>query len=221
MSKIIENTLEPRVARLETSLETVMREVREVASTLRGQAEHTDKQIQDLMVAVERASAPRRTDWGTFIAGVALLIAIGAAVISPVKEQQAQTKADLINAVSRIDRNRDELSSHERLKLHAVGEARVDALERESRMVADRLLQAVDAVDKKLQKEFDLANQNTITRVADLDIRLQKEFSLTDIRNNARMTKLEAWNYDENKANNEELRQWRLKAMTGEKGKTQ
>ena len=223
-------TLESRVAVVETGLQTLTREVGQLVDAIRAQSTDVAKQIAALSIAVEKAAAPRATNWQTLFAAIALVVTIGGGVWVVLDGKISRNTLDLVDSERRsrvidedlrahIDKFHDELVAHQQLKSHPVGEARIDAMEKQMLLMTDRLSASLAALDAKLQKEYQLAGENTATRVADLDMRLQKEFSLTDARANARLEKLERWNYDEKQADEAELRGWRLGAMAREKQK--
>src|ERR1039457_3194094 len=112
MPKIIEASdlainLEPRVAKLEVGIETLTREISELGKIVREESGSKALQIAAPSTAVERAAAPRSTNWGNLIAAAALVIAVGAAVISPLKEQIGQSGVEDVKLSNRIDKLHD------------------------------------------------------------------------------------------------------------------
>lgn len=87
--------LEPRVAKLETGLEILTRDVTNLASIIREQSHSIEGEIQRLSVAVTQAGAPKKTEWPTLIAAGMLFIAVGSAVFAPLNQQANINKAEI------------------------------------------------------------------------------------------------------------------------------
>lgn len=151
--------LEPRVARVEAALESVTaninaltNDVRSLGDVMREQGAGVERQLQALSVGIAEANAPRRTDWGTLIAAGALVLALGSAVLMPIYSSMGEMSAKLATLSTTLDR-------HRMLKLHPVGEARIDALEQGLRTRSadnlkqiDRLAEQIDALRMSFAK---------------------------------------------------------------------
>lgn len=87
-------SLEPRVARLETGLEMISRDVSTLGTIVREQSHNIEGEIQKLAVSVTSASGPRKTEWPTLIATLMLIMAIGSAVFWPLNQTAQNNKAD-------------------------------------------------------------------------------------------------------------------------------
>ena len=175
--------LEPRVAKVETELEAVVgnlgllsSDVRSLAASVRQQGDNFDLQMRQLHVAVTSAAGPRKMQWEAIIAAVALIMAIGASALSPLYLRMADVQTDL---------KEEQLArtAHEQLKLHPVGETRINAMEQILKEGRDRNSEAIRELDAKLQKEYSLINDTLKERlvsqaalIKELDDRLQKEF---------------------------------------------
>lgn len=151
-------SIEPRIARLETGLqvvtrdlESVGRDLRDVAAALKNFGDQADARFERLSVLITEARAPKKIEWQTILAGIALIMSIGVAAIKPLydqdaSEQQLRIAGDTILKGEIADRRQDlerqiatlakhdemlhdSLGEHAKLKLHPVGEARIDALE--------------------------------------------------------------------------------------------
>ena len=183
--------VEATVKTLDADLRSVARDVRDLAAVVRGQGENIQIQIQQLMVAVTTAAAPRRTDWaavlGVGIAAMVLIMAIGAAALSPMYLRINDTQSALLDTEKR-------LKEHTDLKMHPVSEAKIDYLEKTFNLQVDTAAKAIIALDIKLQKEGTLINDtlkeqmaNNAHQVSELDTRLQREFALANeaIKNTA------------------------------------
>lgn len=84
--------LEPRVAKLETGLEILTKDVRDLVSVVREQSHNLDGELQKLAIAVTNAAAPRKTDWPMMISLAFLIIALGSAVFYPLNSQITEIK---------------------------------------------------------------------------------------------------------------------------------
>lgn len=141
--------LETAVAKHESDIAALTRDVgslshavRDLSSVVRSQGERTESQIQQLMVAVTSASGPRKTDWHLVLGSVGLILAIGAAVFSPLQWQLSDNKA----RIETIDRT---IREHQQLQLHPVGLQRIDSLEKAfSERVAKRDEQVGKIIDQ-------------------------------------------------------------------------
>lgn len=172
--------LEPRVARLETGLESLTANVKDLASVVREQGNRVEGQIQALTVAVTSANAPKKTDWSVIIAAVGLVMAIGAAVMIPINQTSQDNKL-------RLEQYHASMVEHMKLDMHPVGMALVQRLEGEVKLQNGVNEKAIEALDKKLQLEYSLMNatlhekQTALERETILvDQRLQKEMQAGD-----------------------------------------
>ena len=229
-----EQYLEPRVARLETGLETLTRNVSEMAVSMRENSTNTNNKIDALVVAVTTAQAPKKTDWSVIIAALGLCLAIGAAVFVPLNNQANDNKLAIANSQAIMVK-------HMELSLHPVGQALVQRLEeqiiahaasneRVMKEHVDRDEQEFNNLDKKLQLEYGLMNAKIESQILALDAKLQLEMRLTgkvvdaqfagftekqelvNTRYFERIVRLEQYNAEQTSKNDDELRQWRSKA---------
>ena len=106
--------LEPRVAKLEVGLDRLTEDVRSLASIVRDQGTNIEKQLNQLTISVTQAAGPRKTDWSTIIAGIALILAIGSAVFWPLNQTYQDNKQNLQTLEAKFDR-------HQELQIHSVG----------------------------------------------------------------------------------------------------
>lgn len=152
--------LEPRVAKLEGTMDAIATNLRDLTGLVREQGQ----QMQALVVAVTTATGPHKTDYGVAISAVFLVITIGSLVLYPMGKELNVAVADL--------------REHQRLTLHPVGESRINALEVLLKDGRDRNSDSIRELDAKLQKETQLTDSNIRERVAEL----QKQ--LDDVRLN-------------------------------------
>jgi predicted house-cleaning noncanonical NTP pyrophosphatase (MazG superfamily) len=205
--------LEPRVAKLETGLEMLTKDVASLAQIVRDQGTGIETQIRDLAVSVTQAAAPRRTDWQTLIALVMLIMAIGSAVFWPLN-QTAQNNKQEIQQLTTLIRE------HTQLELHPVGKALLGRLEEQLKAhVEDNNRQMAihrstdekefKDLDEKLQREFALADKTIDQKISGME----RVMALIDKEHTSRINKLESTADSANKTDLEELRAWRNKAM--------
>ena len=123
------HALEPRLAKVEGQFESLAadmdvlaKDLRQLTGIVRTQGEQLTSQIQALSVSVTQAQAPRATDWQSIIAAVGLVLAIGTAAMSPLYLRMR-------DAFHVLEAQAGKLEEHTKLKLHPVGENRIDALE--------------------------------------------------------------------------------------------
>lgn len=95
-------SLEPRVAKLETGLEILTRDVTSLAHVVREQSRNIEVEIQKLAVAVTQAGAPRKTEWPVLIATLMLVMAIGSAAFSPLRQNVSNNKTDILAVQSAL-----------------------------------------------------------------------------------------------------------------------
>lgn len=98
-------SLEPRVARLETGLEMISRDVTTLGSIVREQSHNIEGEIQKLAVSVTQAGAPRKTEWPTLIATLMLIMAIGSAVFWPLNQTAQNNKTEIHELREVVQRN--------------------------------------------------------------------------------------------------------------------
>jgi hypothetical protein len=166
-----ESHLEPRVARLETGLETLTRNVSEMAVSIRENANATNQKIDGLIVAVTNAQAPRMTDWSLFLSIGFFILALGSAVFWPLNKT-AQDNKDAIGAVQQ------KFESHLTLPAHPLAQAKIDALTKEVEVNRAEMAKRDEQLDTKIQRETQLMTDLLSARLEGLDKRLQVEMGL-------------------------------------------
>jgi len=174
--------LEPRVAKLETGLEMLTKDVSNLALIVRDQGNAIEEQIKQLAVDVTRAAAPQKTDWQTLIALVMLVMAIGSAVFWPLNQTAHENKTSLESLEQKFE-------EHNKLELHPVGKALLGRLEAQ--------LQDHVVLNRRDDDQQNLA--------------LARQIDLLTERINARLNKLEENDADRNKTDLTELKALRYK----------
>lgn len=183
--------LEPRVARLETGLETLTRNVSDLTVSLREYSSETNRKLDTLSIAVTTAQAPRRTDWGVLISAFALIMALGAAVLVPINNATSENRQYLKDM-------HQEFVDHKNLTLHPVGSALVNRLETQMALHATQDKEEIATLGKNMSSEIESVNKRS-------------EFFNEKIL--LRVEKLETRNLNIDDKDNDELRRWRLKAL--------
>ena len=107
------NHLEPRVTRIEAEVSAIAKDITALSDVVRELAKNTSIQIKELLVAVNAAAAPRPTNWAIFISAVALIMAVGAAVLSPLS-------ARVLILERRVEESHNTLQAHMMLPIHPV-----------------------------------------------------------------------------------------------------
>ena len=223
MPSINDVYLEPRVARLETGLETLTRNVGELTISMRETSADTNRKIDALIVSVTQAQAPKKTDWSLFVSIGFLILALGSAVFWPLNQQTNDNKLEVRDIhTSFVD--------HTKMDMHPVGMAKIQALMKSiDETKAELIIRDAD-LDVKIQKETQLMTDLVSAKIVSLDSRLQSEMNLknevfdvkitaqfdkqnlVNDRMYARVLKLEEINSEEYSKNMDELRAWRAKA---------
>jgi vacuolar-type H+-ATPase subunit I/STV1 len=217
MPDVNESHLEPRVARLETGLETLTRNVSEMAVSIRENATTTNQKIDSLVIAVTQAQAPKKTDWSLFISIGFFIMALGSAVFWPLNK----TTQDNHNEIVAIQQK---FENHQQLEMHPVGKALVERLEgqlashislneRELKEHDDADAKMFENLDKKLQTEYQLVNNTLDTKIANLNDKHNLQLQALDEQMQKRFARLETYHTVENQTDQLELRKWRNKAM--------
>lgn len=163
--------LEPRVAKLETSMERLTDDVRDLANIVRTQGTTMEGEIQKLVVAVTQASGPRKTDWSVVISAVLLVMAIGSAVFWPLNQTTQDSK-------TRIEAYHQSMVEHQKMDMHPVGEAKIQVLVKDIDITKLELIKRDADLDIKIQKETQLMTDLLAARLTALDNRLQMEMNL-------------------------------------------
>lgn len=201
--------LEPRVAKLEVGLDRLTSDVQNLASIVREQGSQMEGEIQKLVVAVTQAAGPRKTDWSTIIAALMLVMAIGSAVFWPLNQTSQNNKDDLLLL-------RQELSNHKALNLHPVGEVRVNNMEARFTDLSLDNAKNLEALDKKLQRETELITTEIRNQVSTISSKYDREISNLGDRLIGRLNQYDEDEHEKFMKDIEELRSWRLRAMTGD-----
>jgi hypothetical protein len=171
----IENSnLEPKVAKLESDIAAVTRDlgsltltVRDLSNVVRVQGDRTAQQIEQLLVSVTNASAPKKTDWQALMAAAALILAIGTAALSPMylRVNDIQQKSESVAT---------ELREHQKLAMHPVGAARVEIIDRTSIQTALENKEAIKALDLKLQRDTGLITETIKENMKNIQYELEE-----------------------------------------------
>jgi len=204
--------LEPRVAKLEVGLDRLTEDVRDLAGVVRIQGHSMESEIQKLVIAVTQASGPKKTDWGTVISALFLVMAIGSAVFWPLNQTSQNNKTD-IKALA------DDFRVHSTLTLHPVGQALLGRVEDQLKIhilnneAEFRLHKEMDdrgflSLDNKLQKEFSLMTEILKKKQSEIDMQIK----LLNDKMCQRVSSLEKQFSDQNESDINELRTWRNKA---------
>jgi hypothetical protein len=141
------NAWEPRVAKLETSMEMLTNNVNTLTNTVREQGTDIEKQLRELAISVNAAAGPKKTDWGLMLGAVGLALAIGAAVFAPLNLRISDNQKNVESAAINI-------KNHEILSSHPVSDTRLNYIEssiKEKQRLTDI---AIDALNTKLQTEW-------------------------------------------------------------------
>lgn len=114
---------EMEIQALGRSLESLGKGVHELGETLRKQGDESSRWREELGIRLERASAPRATQWPLIISFAMLAITIGALAFTPLNWRNNEVQKD-------VDRVTEWADDHSKLTLHPVGAEKVSALER-------------------------------------------------------------------------------------------
>ena len=207
-----EQYLEPRVAKLETSLEMLTRDLANLAQITREQGSNIEIQIKELAIAVTQAAAPKKTDWQMIFAALMLMMAIGSAVFWPLNQTSQNNKV----ALEALTEN---YHSHTALELHPVGKALLGRVEEQLKTHIEnnrnefKQHEASDekeftALDAKLQKEFGLMTDALRQKQAEIE----KELTMVNDKMSRRVTEVEEMIRFQDHVDTLELRSWRNKA---------
>lgn len=206
-------SLEPRVAKLEVSLDRLTEDVRSLALVVRDQGATVEKQLTELTVAVTQAAGPRKTDWSLIISAVLLVMAIGSAAFWPLNQTVQENKIALETLNTTFQ-------DHTKLELHPVGKALLQRLEVQLKEHIDSNKRDMENRLVDIREMHNVMEQNTSTQIGhiqkihDLELSALKEkIKFQDERLYGRVVKLEDKTSLEVEREKDELQMWRLKAM--------
>lgn len=198
----VEQHLEPRVVKLEAGLDSLTKSVSELTLVLRENSSVLDNKIDKLTIAVTQAQAPQKTDWSMIISAIFLILALGSAVFWPLNQTANNNKEAIQAAEIKLD-------SHLHLEQHPVGAALMQRLEGE--LKGHQLL---DERNQQKGKEDCLTLNKTSVDKLEMEMSLSSKFYESQVKMlNDRLVNLEILNKESTSKDNDELRQWRLKAM--------
>ena len=204
-----DSQLEPRVAKLETGLDILTQNVQNLTTAVRENSIAMEDKLERITIAVTQAQAPKKTDWSIIISGILLIMAIGSAVFWPLNQTSQNNKADIQSLTLKFE-------DHQKLNLHPVGAAIIDRIEKKLEDHITLNQRDMDMLDAKLQKEYLLVTADIKNKVDILDQKYDKEIQTLGDRVITRLNAQDQREFDKDRAELDELRQWRLKAMTGE-----
>ena len=159
-NSIATESLEPRVAKVETGLEMLTRDVASLAQVVREQGVNIERQIRELAVGVTQAAAPKKTDWSLLLSLLMFILALGSAVFWPINQTAQESK----HAIQTIEQKYNE---HVQLPIHPVAgaifqshvetsqkleDARNKEWERNTRLLEERL-NKLELSDQERNKE--------------------------------------------------------------------
>jgi hypothetical protein len=207
------NQLEPRVAILESGLNILTKNVNDLTTAVKDNSVSMEDKLERLTIAVTQAQAPKKTDWGTIIAAIALILAIGSAVFWPLNQSAHQNRLDIEKTLLISD-------AHQKLELHPVGQALVQRLESQikdhitmnAKMMEDHMVEARNMhaiIEKHTEEKIDFQQ-----KLHNLDMKSLRE--RTDLYFDKlffRVVRIEDVFMKEVDKEHDELMQWRQKAM--------
>lgn len=194
--------LEPRVAKLETGLDILTRNVTDLTIAVRDNTANLDDKLERLTVAVTQAQSPRRTDWGTIISGVFLILAIGSAVFWPLNQTAQDNKTAILDLSLKFEQ-------HQQLDNHPVGAILMNRVEEQVRTHISNNEKQNEALLTHFHEEIVAAKEH-------LETQLKDSSKLQDMINErliAKLLVLEEQNKLDVEREKDELTQWRMKAM--------
>ena len=160
-----------RLTRVETEIEAQSLNIFNLTKAV----DENGRQISQLALAVNTAMGPRKTDWHLVLGAIGLIAVLGAAAFSPMFTQIGDSKL----AISALNKD---LSDHQKLTMHPVGAARIDAMEvrLQTHLQEDRV--TLEELDAKLRKQTEMTAETLKERtvgqqqqLADLNARMQHE----------------------------------------------
>lgn len=197
--------LEPRVAKLEAGLDILTKNVNDLTIAVRDNAVNLEDKIERLTIAVTQAQAPRRTDWSTIFAGIMLVLAIGSAVFWPLNQTAQDNKTELQEV-------HNDMVSHTALDNHPVGAALVQRLEEQAKLHRDADDKERETIRVHFHEELELITKNYQQQLSALEAKV----NLHNDRLYARVVKVEDTVEQAKNSDLNELRLWRLRAMSGD-----
>jgi hypothetical protein len=194
--------LEPRVAALEVGLDRLTADVKDLANVVRAQGQTVEQEIQKLVVAVTQAQGPKKTDWGTLILGLMLILSLGAAVLVPINNNSSDNKA----SIQLVDQK---FEAHQALAGHPLNTQKIEGLQKDLEDKWTTYKEQHKDLDTKIQRETQLMTDLVTAQMNALDLRVQKEFQALNTAMDLRVGKMEKYMEHQDFADMEELRKWR------------
>jgi uncharacterized coiled-coil protein SlyX len=196
-------SLEPRVARLEEGMTQLAKTVNDLAITMRDNNAEVGKKLDSLNVAVTNAQAPKRTDWGTLILGLMLILSLGAAVLVPINNNASDNKA----SIQLVDQK---FEAHQALAGHPLNTQKIEGLQKDLEDKWTTYKEQHKDLDTKIQRETQLMTDLVTAQMNALDLRVQKEFQALNTAMDLRVGKMEKYMEHQDFSDMDELRRWRL-----------
>lgn len=194
--------LEPRVAKLEAGLDILTKNVTDLTSAVRDNANNLEGKLERLTIAVTQAQAPKKTDWSTIFAGIMLVLAIGSAVFWPLNQVTKDNKLS-------IEKYHESMVAHQKMDNHPVGATLLQKLEDEIKTHIANNEKELEKYVNKSEKEFESVKASNHEEIE--SNRKLTEEKLNKIQN--QINKLSSLNDINYKNDKEELQMWRQKAM--------
>jgi hypothetical protein len=166
--KELEQHLEPRVSRVEAKVESALQAINTLTTNIQSLSNAVQKQGEDsvawrekMMLAVERAGAPRQTNWQLLVTLAGFVLALGAVMFTPLNWRILEVQRD-------VDKIELVFVEHSKLTLHPVGASKVEGMEKMLVASSHKNAESIRELDDKLQREFGLINSRIDERVLDL-----------------------------------------------------
>jgi hypothetical protein len=159
-------------------------------------------EIQKLVVAVTQAAGPRKTDWQTIFAAIALILAIGSAAFWPMSQTLQENKVSIQSLEQKY-------ADHSKAANHPVGDALIQRLEEQLKTHEEWGERNHEIIQTQIK-------ENSITFQKQLDEKLEAlqertTFSIDKLY--SRIIELENQSHLDIERGKNELQLWRQKAM--------
>ena len=168
-------TLEVSMTALTNTVNSVASDVKSLSEITRQQGASTEKQISDLLVAVQAAKAPKETYWPVLLSLLSLVIVIGALCFTPLLREQTRQSKDISNV-------QESSTKHENLITISMEETKALIKDFEDhRRITDA---SIAKLDDKLQIEIGNAERQAQAKRDDSihdEIVLKQEFEKADL----------------------------------------
>ncbi|MEK6884908.1 MAG: hypothetical protein AABY22_35080, partial [Nanoarchaeota archaeon] len=139
--------VETRIVAIETNISNLASSLEKLSNVVSINASMTNQNIEKLTDLISKANSPKPISWALVISFCFFAMALGGAALSPLWMRIGDIQTN-------VAKQENKFSDHEKLKLHPVGEARIDAMEKSLTVLSSTNTKDINNIDIKINEDI-------------------------------------------------------------------